>query len=136
MGSLFGNLEFDYDDWLTLSAGLRYDRYRLEGETGMNISTFTLGTTQQVTVPLRYDVDREEGRFSPTFGISVRPGVDWLQLFARYVEGWRPPAVLISGRPHGGSAPTRSSSRSAPSPGRWGSTSSHGASSPRAMPWA
>ncbi|BBP80431.1 heme uptake outer membrane receptor HasR [Pseudomonas sp. Pc102] len=109
MGSLFGNLEFDYDDWLTLSAGLRYDRYRLEGETGMNISTFALGTTQQVTVPLRYDVDREEGRFSPTFGISVRPGVDWLQLFARYGEGWRPPAVtetLISGRPHGGSAET------------------------------
>ena len=35
-------------------------------------------------MPLQYAVDREEGRFSPTFGLSVKPGVDWLQLFATY----------------------------------------------------
>ena len=34
-------------------------------------------------MPLQYAVDRE-GRFSPTFGLSVKPGVDWLQLFATY----------------------------------------------------
>ncbi|MCY1272135.1 TonB-dependent heme/hemoglobin receptor family protein [compost metagenome] len=109
LGSLFGNLEFDYGDWLTLSGGLRYDRYRLRGETGMITRTFRLGTTQQIDAPIHYDVDREEGEFSPTFGIAIRPGVDWLQLFASYGEGWRPPAVtetLISGRPHGGSAET------------------------------
>ena len=110
MGSLFTNLEFEYDSWLTLSAGLRYDRYRLEGETGFNTSSYrTNGTNQLYTVPVYYDVDREEGKFSPTFGIAIKPGVDWLQLFASYGEGWRPPAVtetLISGRPHSGGTET------------------------------
>ena len=105
MGSLFGRLDYDYDDWLNLNAGLRYDRYRLRGETGLNTRTFIIGTTRQIGVPVAYDVDREEGHFSPTFGLSVKPGVDWLQLFATYGKGWRPPAVtetLVSGRPHGG----------------------------------
>ncbi|MGY2297204.1 TonB-dependent hemoglobin/transferrin/lactoferrin family receptor [Pseudomonas yamanorum] len=105
MGSLFGRLDYDYDDWLNLNAGLRYDRYRLRGETGLNTRTFIIGTTRQIGVPVAYDVDREEGHFSPTFGLSIKPGVDWLQLFATYGKGWRPPAVtetLVSGRPHGG----------------------------------
>ncbi|MBO2928992.1 TonB-dependent receptor [Metapseudomonas otitidis] len=111
MGSLFANLQLDYDDWLTLDAGLRYDRYHLEGETGFNMTLYRLNTPGNPTysVPLRYEVDREEGAFSPTFGIALKPGPDWLQLFARYGEGWRPPAVtetLISGRPHGSSAET------------------------------
>jgi len=105
MGSVFGRLDFDYDGWLNLNAGLRYDRYRLRGETGLNTRTFIIGTTRQIGVPVNYDVDREEGRFSPTFGMSIKPGVDWLQLFATYGKGWRPPAVtetMVSGRPHGG----------------------------------
>jgi len=36
MGSLFTRLDYDYDNWLNLNAGLRYDRYRLRGETGLN----------------------------------------------------------------------------------------------------
>lgn len=107
LGSLFARLDYDYDDWLNLNAGLRYDRYRLRGDTGFNARTFILGTTRQTDMPLQYAVDREEGRFSPTFGLSVKPGVDWLQLFATYGKGWRPPAVtesLITGRPHGGGA--------------------------------
>ncbi len=107
MGSLFTNLEFDYDGWLTLSGGLRYDRYRLQGETGLSYTLYRLNTTGNPTysVPLNYHVDRQEGQFSPTFGIAIKPGVDWLQLFASYGEGWRPPAVtetLVSGRPHSG----------------------------------
>lgn len=107
MGSLFTNLEFDYDDWLTLSGGLRYDRYRLQGETGLSYTLYRINTTGNPTysVPLNYDVDSEEGQFSPTFGIAIKPAVDWLQLFASYGEGWRPPAVtetLVSGRPHSG----------------------------------
>ncbi|MHA6577829.1 TonB-dependent receptor [Pseudomonas yamanorum] len=105
MGSLFGRLDYDYDDWLNLNAGLRYDRYRLRGETGLNTRTFIIGTTRQIGVPVGYDIDREEGHFSPTFGLSIKPGVDWLQLFATYGKGWRPPAVtetMVSGRPHGG----------------------------------
>lgn len=110
MGSLFTRLDYEYDGWLNLNAGLRYDRYRLRGDTGMNIRTFYLdGSNQQYNVPVLYDVDREEGRFSPTFGIAVKPGLDWLQLFASYGKGWRPPAVtetLVSGRPHGGGSET------------------------------
>jgi heme acquisition protein HasR len=71
----------------------------------LNTRTFIIGTTRQIGVPVAYDVDREEGHFSPTFGLSIKPGVDWLQLFATYGKGWRPPAVtetLVSGRPHGG----------------------------------
>lgn len=108
LGSLFARLDYDYDGWLNMNAGLRYDRYRLRGETGLNTRTFVIGATpRQITVPVTYDVDNEEGRLSPTFGLSVKPGVDWLQLFATYGKGWRPPAVtetMISGRPHGGGA--------------------------------
>lgn len=66
MGSLFARLDYDYDNWLNLNAGLRYDRYRLRGETGLNTRTFIIGTTRQVGLPMTYDVDREEG-------ISRRP---------------------------------------------------------------
>ncbi len=86
------------------SAGLRYDRYRLQGETGMTIRRFTPPATFTQEA-LTFDVDREEGRFSPTFGLAIKPGLDWLQVFASYGKGWRPPAVtetLIYGRPHGG----------------------------------
>lgn len=107
MASLFTRLDYEYDNWLTLNAGLRYDRYRLRGETGMNTRTFILGTTQQTNEPLLFDVEREEGRFSPTFGIAVKPGLDWLQLFASYGKGWRPPAVtetLVTGSHSTGSS--------------------------------
>lgn len=106
LGSVFTRLDYDYDGWLNLNAGLRYDRYRLRGETGINTRTFVVGKTpQQVSMPVAYDIDDQQGRFSPTFGLSVKPGVEWLQLFASYGKGWRPPAVtetMITGRPHGG----------------------------------
>lgn len=104
MASVFGELRLHYDDWLTASAGLRYDRYRLQGETGMTIRRFRPPATFTQEA-LTFDVDREQGRFSPTFGLAIKPGVDWLQFFASYGKGWRPPAVtetLIYGRPHGG----------------------------------
>lgn len=107
VASLFTRLDYDYDDWFNVNAGLRYDRYRLRGKTGLEARTFVIGTTRQIGVPVNYDVDEEQGRFSPTFGVSVKPGLDWLQVFATYGKGWRPPAVtetLISGRPHGGGA--------------------------------
>ena len=120
MASLFNNLHYQYSDWLTLDAGLRYDRYRLDGKTGMSlwelpvnqvvngVPTVVSGTVQRIDY--LYDTEREEGKFSPTFGIGVKPGVDWLQLYARWGKGWRPPAVTevyMTGRPHGGNAPER-----------------------------
>lgn len=40
LASLFANLTYGYDDFLTLEGGLRYDRYRLRGTTGMEITEF------------------------------------------------------------------------------------------------
>jgi outer membrane receptor protein involved in Fe transport len=65
MGSLFGNLSFEHDGWLTLDAGLRYDRYRLTGKTGFTTWAYPIGVTG-VDVPrerteFAYDVEREEG---------------------------------------------------------------------------
>jgi len=112
MASAFGNLTYEHDDWLTVDAGLRYDRYRLSGNTGVTSWMYPMGVTEtnltRVETHLVFDEEREEGRFSPTFGVAVKPGVDWLQLYTRWGRGWRPPAVtevFMSGRPHGGGGP-------------------------------
>ncbi|MGE7993068.1 TonB-dependent hemoglobin/transferrin/lactoferrin family receptor [Pseudomonas sp. NPDC089554] len=109
MASLFGELKFEHGDWLTLDAGLRYDRYRLTGKTGFTAFMLPTGAPQvdplRQTTNLLFDVDQEAGRFSPTFGIGVKPGLDWLQLYTRWGRGWRPPSVteaFMSGKPHGG----------------------------------
>ena len=120
MASLFSNLEYDYNDWLNLSGGLRYDRYRLEGKTGLTLfrkdvlryenGVAVIGLGPSIRSEELYDVDRQSGQFSPTFGIAIKPGVDWLQLYSRVGKGWRPPAVtevFMTGRPHGGNAPER-----------------------------
>ncbi|WP_083334238.1 TonB-dependent receptor [Pseudomonas lundensis] len=120
MASLFNHLQYDYDGWLTVSGGLRYDRYRLEGETGMTLyrkkvirhenGVDVIGSGPAVRTEDLYDIDRTDGKFSPTFGLAVKPGVDWLQLYTHWGKGWRPPAVtevFMTGRPHGGNAPER-----------------------------
>ncbi len=112
MASLFGKLTYEHDDWLTLDAGLRYDRYRLSGKTGVTTWMYPEGVTEvgltRQQTHMIFDEDTEEGRFSPTFGIALKPGPDWLQVYTRWGRGWRPPAVtevFMSGRPHaGGSA--------------------------------
>ncbi len=113
IASLFNTLQYDYDDWLTVDAGLRYDRYRLEGVTGMTLwkrDRFYSSSVGARRVEDIFDIDREQGQFSPTFGIGIKPGLDWLQLYARWGKGWRPPAVtetFMSGRPHGGGSGER-----------------------------
>ncbi|NBF03185.1 TonB-dependent hemoglobin/transferrin/lactoferrin family receptor [Pseudomonas sp. Fl5BN2] len=112
IASLFNTLQYDYGDWLTLDAGLRYDRYRLEGQTGMTLYKRDPVTTTTAIKRVEdvFDIDREEGRFSPTFGIGIKPGLDDVQLFARWGKGWRPPAVtetFMTGRPHGGGSGER-----------------------------
>ncbi|MES2868256.1 MAG: TonB-dependent hemoglobin/transferrin/lactoferrin family receptor [Pseudomonadota bacterium] len=120
MASLFNNMQYQYSDWLTLDAGLRYDRYRLEGKTGISVWGYPVSrVVNGVPIVMSnvvqridrvYDTDREQGQFSPTLGIGIKPGIDWLQLYARWGKGWRPPAVTevyMTGRPHGGNAPER-----------------------------
>ncbi len=106
LGSLFARLDYDYDDWLNLNAGLRYDRYRLRGDTGFNARTFILGTTRQTDMPLQYAVDREEALLA-----DLRPvGQARRRLVAvvRHLRQGLAPAGgdrgLITGRPHGGGA--------------------------------
>lgn len=108
--SLFAQAQYEHDNWLTLDAGLRYDRYRLSGETGMTVWMFPEGPYEVGAAPktqqhLIFDEDIEQGHFSPTFGIAVKPGVDWLQLYTRWGRGWRAPSVtevFMTGRPHAG----------------------------------
>ncbi|QLF93551.1 TonB-dependent hemoglobin/transferrin/lactoferrin family receptor [Pseudomonas sp. ABC1] len=117
MASLFSRLSYEHDGWLTLEGGLRYDRYRLRGDTGMEIVTFPY-TQENPCVARRltgcptvrawtpWDVDAKEGRFSPTFALAVKPGVEWLQLFTSYGKSWRPPALtetLTTGSAHSSS---------------------------------
>lgn len=109
MASLFGDVQYEHGDWLTVDAGLRYDRYRLTGETGITTWMYPRGVTgenlQRVQTHLIFDEEQEQGRFSPTFGIALKPGVDWMQVYTRWGRGWRPPSVtevFMSGRPHGG----------------------------------
>ncbi|MFJ4141946.1 TonB-dependent hemoglobin/transferrin/lactoferrin family receptor [Pseudomonas sp. NPDC089734] len=104
--SFFSNLTLQHDDWLRLDAGLRYDRYRLWGDTGFT----TLDSRGEITgvantrVPVEYSVDDQQGHLSPTFAVAITP-VEGVQLYANYGEGWRPPAItesLISGQHLGG----------------------------------
>lgn len=109
MASLFTNLTYTYDDWLTLEGGMRYDRYRLRGNTAMEIWNIydpcTQASKSRCTYrdTLSWNVDREAGKFSPTLAAAVKPGVEWLELFANYGKSWRPPAItetLTTGSAH------------------------------------
>jgi len=105
LSSLFSNLTWDYADWLKLQGGIRYDRYRLRGDTGFQITTFPYTKENPCkAMSLRncggsikefkeWHVDDEAGKFSPTFAIAVKPGLQGLELFANYGRAWRPPAI-------------------------------------------
>jgi len=106
MASLFNNITWNYKDWLTVSGGLRYDHYQMNGTAGMTNAGAVEGEYGTQGLTQMFDVDESEGRFSPSIGLALKPGPDWLQLYANYGKGWRPPSVtevFTSGRPHGGS---------------------------------
>lgn len=106
LGSLFNNLTWNYQDWLIATAGLRYDHYQMQGVAGYSFRGGVDGEYGGARILTQtYEIDRNEGRFSPTFGIAVKPGLDWLQLYSNYGRAWRPPSVsevFSSGRPHAG----------------------------------
>ncbi|CNJ43157.1 TonB-dependent hemoglobin/transferrin/lactoferrin family receptor [Yersinia mollaretii] len=115
--STFAQLNYGYDDWFRLEGGLRYDQFRLQGNTWMwtNESLYTIDnpcpkvgakTSCYATSPLKmlWDVDRRERQLSPTLAIGIKPGVQWLEFFGNYGKSWRPPAiteVLATGSAHG-----------------------------------
>lgn len=69
---------------LLLSAGLRRERYEVDGDTKVGSSI-----PGQV-VPLA--IAHGQTRTNASLGVTLEP-VESLQLFARYSEGWRPPTA-------------------------------------------
>jgi hemoglobin/transferrin/lactoferrin receptor protein len=117
VASGFANATLDYQDWLTVSGGARYDWYRMQG-------TATWYHQRQETVCTRYlfndefgiptppdqdiciafvnnniitpkpqRVDQSEGALLPTAMIAVKP-TDWLQPFMKYSQSFRPPTIM------------------------------------------
>ncbi|PAU78358.1 TonB-dependent receptor [Halomonas salipaludis] len=86
LGSAFSALQFDHNDWLTLQAGVRYDQYRLKGETeyytpyGSGRGYYTI------------EADHKDEAVSPNLGVAVKPFQSW-QLYANWGKGWRPPTI-------------------------------------------
>ncbi len=112
MASVFNKLEYKYDNWLTIDGGLRYDYYRTYGELYATLYEYPpVGFHKFVKrpVPHRYNVDLKGGSWSPSFGVGIKPGVEWAHIYGRWGKGWRPPSVtevFMTGSPHvgGGSA--------------------------------
>ncbi|AJJ25606.1 TonB-dependent hemoglobin/transferrin/lactoferrin family receptor [Yersinia enterocolitica] len=124
--STFAQLNYDYDNWLRLEGGLRYDQFRLQGNTWMHSKNFrgnytrenpcNQKTHEQYIInegrrcsfnwpsKMTWEVDRREQQLSPTLAIGIKPGVQWLEFFGNYGKSWRPPAiteVLATGSAHG-----------------------------------
>ncbi|MBV1887610.1 MAG: TonB-dependent receptor, partial [Parvibaculaceae bacterium] len=108
--SAFANGTLDHDDWLTLSAGLRYDYYQLSGSTSIysretttvttcrryntDGSCRTWRTSRIYTYPKAdLDINKSKGALLPTVMVAVKP-FDWLQPFAKYSRSMRPPSIM------------------------------------------
>lgn len=95
VGSLFTEATMSYSDWMSLTTGLRYDWYGLEGEGKIMTGEIANGpgvrpsTTYMWT---SFGVNRNASAVSPKVTFSVKP---WqpVQLFASYGRGMRPPAI-------------------------------------------
>ncbi|CNE45564.1 putative TonB dependent receptor protein [Yersinia bercovieri] len=123
--STFAQINYDYDDWFRLEGGLRYDQFRLQGNTWMYTRGFRHHYTLEkpcdpkrdeqserpltrcsssVATIMSWDVDRREQQLSPTAAIGIKPGAPWLEFFGTYGKSWRPPAMtemLATGSAHG-----------------------------------
>lgn len=109
MASAFSNVSYYYDDWFKAEGGLRYDTYQLRGKTGIGITNIKDPCAQTRKAlctykdTLMWDVNNKANHVSPTLALAVKPGLDWLELFANYGKSWRPPAItetLTSGSAH------------------------------------
>ncbi|GAA5008101.1 TonB-dependent hemoglobin/transferrin/lactoferrin family receptor [Acinetobacter puyangensis] len=110
MGSIFGNLAYNYEDWLRVEGGLRYDRYQLKGNTSIDgiwyiydVCTERRASSCTYQDTMSWNVDREGSKLSPNFAVGIKPGLEWLEFFANYGKAYRPPAItetLVSGSAH------------------------------------
>lgn len=114
MVSGFTNVTLEHDDWLMMSAGLRYDYYHLRGSTSFYGSETTAPTCLQwlnipgvgdiciayspggtTYYPIETDIDHSGGAFLPNAMIAVK-ATDWLQPFVKYSRSYRPPTAMES----------------------------------------
>ena len=81
----FSETTFSYSV-VDLIAGLRYDRFKLEGEG-------SVAAGNPVGLPAGpYALDREEGRFNPKVTLAATP-LAWFQPYVTYSESMRAPTV-------------------------------------------
>lgn len=93
--SIFSELTLDYQDWLTVTAGLRYDRYRLTGEGDFFSGTIRNPPGVRPTwtrINTHFKVDRSKDMLAPRLSVAVKPW-EFMQVFASYGQGFRPPAI-------------------------------------------
>lgn len=114
LSSVFSRLEFNYDDYLIASLGLRYDHYQMLGKTyyylGPKRGELRTNYASYCLTPKGQDDDicytqkavwgpvimhRNKGKLLPSFslGVNLLTGV---QPFITYAQGWRPPAITES----------------------------------------
>ena len=98
--SIFSSTDFTYDI-ATLTVGLRYDHYHLEG-TGAVSAGNPLGMPAGP-----YSVDKSGGRINPSVTLALSP-TEWFQPYVTYSETSRPPTInetFVGGTHPGGGAP-------------------------------
>ncbi|HWD12646.1 MAG TPA: TonB-dependent receptor [Pseudochrobactrum sp.] len=76
LASVFNHAKLDATDWLSFSAGLRYDTYKIEQGGGV----------------LAAYGDKSGSRLNPSLSVTVTPW-EGIQLYGQYVQGWRPPSL-------------------------------------------
>lgn len=88
--SAFADATLNWDIF-TLTGGLRYDHWALEGyQAPINPG---IGDCPSGGSPCGdQDVDRSGGRWNPKITAAAQP-LDWLQLYATYAHTYRPPTV-------------------------------------------
>ncbi|MCI5074039.1 TonB-dependent receptor [Oricola sp.] len=85
VASLFSSADYAVTDWLSVGAGLRYDAYDLSATALM-----WDGTTSSY---YEENVASSGGRLLPSASVTISP-TGWLDVFASYSEGYRPPAIM------------------------------------------
>lgn len=89
--SAFNQFTLNYNDFVELNGGLRYDHFTLSGSsrvaTELDPGTFTLSGFADEAIK------SSGSRVSPTISLSVAP-VENLQVFGKYSEGFRVPTIM------------------------------------------
>ncbi len=87
---------YGWNDLFELSAGVRYDRFALDGDSYWceAVPNF-FGSANQCATDndASLDIDLVQDKVSPSFGFGITP-VNGIQLFANYRENFRAPTVM------------------------------------------